>query len=205
MRRRCSQSILVAQIRSLSVRLRRGRGTPYSNSLQLLGFRHLRSVARTIQIHFPDEIYSVCSRMLGKWCSESDLLVRRGGDRNRLVVRLEKANSVFEQRRYLYCLIFNHFPLLMPPRREAYLVSCEGQKGQDVIRALKIDSKATVSPSAAVNYTNHALPLVLSKFATSTQRRSIRRPSRLRSLKSNSGFSSPRSRKTGSLTRLSLN
>ena len=51
--------------------------------------------------------------MLGNWSSERNLLFRRDEDRNRFIERLEKASSDFEVRVYLYCLISNHFYLLV--------------------------------------------------------------------------------------------
>ena len=51
--------------------------------------------------------------MLGNWSSERNVLFRRDEDRNRFIDRLEKASSDFEVRVYLYCLMSNHFHLLV--------------------------------------------------------------------------------------------
>ena len=51
--------------------------------------------------------------MLGSWRSERNLLFRDDKDRIRFLRRLEQAVEDFEVRLYLYCLMSNHFHLLV--------------------------------------------------------------------------------------------
>ncbi|MBT5707292.1 MAG: hypothetical protein HOI66_13320 [Verrucomicrobia bacterium] len=70
-------------------------------------------MARALRVLFPGAIYHVCSRMLGNWGSERNLLFRHDEDRIRFLERLELAAVDFEVRLYLYCLMSNHFHLLV--------------------------------------------------------------------------------------------
>ena len=55
--------------------------------------------------------------MLGSWRSERNLLFRDDKDRIRFLPRLEQAVEDFEVRLYLYCLMSNHFHLVVETPR----------------------------------------------------------------------------------------
>ena len=52
-------------------------------------------------------------RMLGSWRNERNLLFRDDSDKNRFLARLEQSVLDFDIRLYLYCLMTNHFHLLV--------------------------------------------------------------------------------------------
>lgn len=74
-------------------------------------------MARPLRIHFPGAIYHVCSRMLGSWKSERNQLFRDDKDRERFLGGLQRSVQDFEVRLYLFCLMSNHFHLLVETPR----------------------------------------------------------------------------------------
>jgi putative transposase len=70
-------------------------------------------MARLLRIYFPGAIYHVTGRMLGSWKSERNLLFRDDKDRERFLVRLEQSVIDFEVRLFAFCLMSNHFHLLV--------------------------------------------------------------------------------------------
>ena len=74
-------------------------------------------MARLLRIHFPGAIYHITGRMLGSWKRERNLLFRDDIDRERFLLRLEQSVQDFEVRLYAYCLMSNHFHLLVETPR----------------------------------------------------------------------------------------
>ena len=74
-------------------------------------------MARPLRIHFPGAIYHVSSRLLGSWKSEKSQLFRDARDRERFLERLRQSVKDFEVRLYLYCMMSNHFHLLVETPR----------------------------------------------------------------------------------------
>ncbi len=74
-------------------------------------------MARALRIHFPGAIYHVSSRMLGSWKSERNQLFRDENDRERFLRRLQQSVQDFDVRLYSYCLMSNHFHLLLETPR----------------------------------------------------------------------------------------
>ena len=70
-------------------------------------------MARPLRIHFPGAIYHVSGRMLGSWRDQQDRLFRDDRDRRRFLQRLELGVADFDVRLYLFCLMSNHFHLLV--------------------------------------------------------------------------------------------
>ena len=70
-------------------------------------------MARPLRVHFPGAIYHVTGRMLGSWKEEKAVLFRDDVDRKRFLGRLEQGIVDCEVRLYLYCLMSNHFHLLL--------------------------------------------------------------------------------------------
>jgi len=74
-------------------------------------------MARLLRIHFPGAIYHVTGRMLGSWKRERNLLFRDDKDRERFLNRLEQSVKDFEVRLFAFCLMSNHFHLLVETPR----------------------------------------------------------------------------------------
>lgn len=74
-------------------------------------------MARPLRVHFPGAIYHVTGRMLGSWKEEKNLLFRDDRDRKRFLDRLELGVEDFEVRIFLFCLMSNHFHLLVETPR----------------------------------------------------------------------------------------
>jgi putative transposase len=74
-------------------------------------------MARPLRIHFPGAIYHVCSRMPGSWRYERNQLFQDDNDRENFLGRLQQSVQDFEVRLFLYCLMSNHFHLLMETPR----------------------------------------------------------------------------------------
>lgn len=70
-------------------------------------------MARLLRIHYPGAIYHVTGRMLGNWRDQRDRLFRDDRDRHRFLERLEQGIVNFDVRLYLFCLMSNHFHLLV--------------------------------------------------------------------------------------------
>ena len=74
-------------------------------------------MARLLRIHYPGAIYHVTGRMLGSWKRERNLLFRDDKDRERFLIRLEQSVMDFEVRLFAFCLMSNHFHLLVETPR----------------------------------------------------------------------------------------
>lgn len=70
-------------------------------------------MARQLRVHFPGAVYHVTGRMLGSWKEDKSLLFCDDRDRKRFVARLEQVVADFEVRIFLFCLMSNHFHLLL--------------------------------------------------------------------------------------------
>jgi REP element-mobilizing transposase RayT len=70
-------------------------------------------MARPLRIEFPGAIYHVTSRMVGSWRERGDRLFRDERDYQRFVDRLEERVKEAGVRLYLFCLMSNHFHLLL--------------------------------------------------------------------------------------------
>ena len=74
-------------------------------------------MARPLRISFPGAIYHVTGRMLGSWRDDRDALFRDNRDRERFLERLGQSVEDHEGRLYLYCLMSNHYHLLLETPR----------------------------------------------------------------------------------------
>ena len=74
-------------------------------------------MARPLRISFPGAIYHVTGRMLGSWRDHRDHLFRDDRDRVRFLERLGQSVEDHEGRLYLYCLMSNHYHLLLETPR----------------------------------------------------------------------------------------
>lgn len=74
-------------------------------------------MARLLRVHFPGAIYHVTGRMLGSWKREKNQLFRDDKDRERFMLRLEQSVADFEVRLFAFCLMSNHFHLLVETPR----------------------------------------------------------------------------------------
>ena len=70
-------------------------------------------MARRLRLEYPGAIYHVTVRMLGDGRLEESRLFRDDQDRQRLLDRLEEAVEEFGVRLYQYCLMENHFHLVL--------------------------------------------------------------------------------------------
>ena len=74
-------------------------------------------MTRPLRISYPGAIYHVTGRMLGSWRDHRDQLFRDDQDRKRFLKRLGQSVEDFEGRLYLFCLMSNHYHLLMETPR----------------------------------------------------------------------------------------
>ena len=74
-------------------------------------------MARQLRISYPGAIYHVTGRMLGSWRDHRDRLFRDDRDRERFMERLGQSVEDFEGRLYLFCLMSNHYHLLLETPR----------------------------------------------------------------------------------------
>ena len=74
-------------------------------------------MARPLRISYPGAIYHVSGRMLGSWGDHRDRLFRDNQDRERFLERLGQGVEDFEGRLYLFCLMGNHYHLLLETPR----------------------------------------------------------------------------------------
>ena len=74
-------------------------------------------MARPLRISYPGAIYHVTGRMLGSWRDNRDRLLRNDQDRERFLERLKRSVEDFEGRLYLYCLMSDHYHLLLETPR----------------------------------------------------------------------------------------
>ena len=74
-------------------------------------------MARPLRISYPGAIYHVTGRMLGSWRDHRDRLFRDDRDRERFLERLGQSVEDFEGRLYLFCLMSNHYHLMLETPR----------------------------------------------------------------------------------------
>ena len=74
-------------------------------------------MARRLRIAYPGAIYHVTGRMLGSWRDQRDRLFRDDSDRKRFLDRLGQSVGDFDVRLYLFCLMSNHYYLLLETPR----------------------------------------------------------------------------------------
>jgi REP element-mobilizing transposase RayT len=70
-------------------------------------------MARPVRIEFAGAIYHVSSRMIGSWRDRRERLFRDDRDCQRFLQRLEQNVSETGVRLYLFCLMSNHFHLVL--------------------------------------------------------------------------------------------
>ncbi len=70
-------------------------------------------MARPLRMDFPGAIHHVTSRMVGRWADRRERLFRDERDYQRFLDRLEEGVRDFGVRLYLYCLMSNHFHLVV--------------------------------------------------------------------------------------------
>lgn len=70
-------------------------------------------MARPLRVEFPGAIYHVTGRMVGSWRDERLRLFRDGRDYERFLERLGDAVQEHSVRVYLFCLMANHFHLML--------------------------------------------------------------------------------------------
>ncbi len=70
-------------------------------------------MARPVRIEFPGAIYHVTSRMIGSWRDRRERLFRDNADYERFLHRLEQSVTEAGIRLYLFCLMSNHFHLVL--------------------------------------------------------------------------------------------
>lgn len=74
-------------------------------------------MARRLRIAYPGAIYHVTGRMIGSWRDQRDRLFRDDTDRKRFLDRLGQSVEDFDVRLYLFCLMNNHYHLLLETPR----------------------------------------------------------------------------------------
>jgi REP element-mobilizing transposase RayT len=74
-------------------------------------------MARPLRIEFPGAIYHVTSRMVGSWSNRRERLFRDAHDFGRFAECLQKGVLDFGIRLYLFCLMANHFHLVLETPR----------------------------------------------------------------------------------------
>ena len=70
-------------------------------------------MARPLRVQFPGAIYHVTARLVGSWRDERLRLFRDDRDYGRFLERLGFAVEEAEVRLYLFCLMGNHFHLVL--------------------------------------------------------------------------------------------
>jgi putative transposase len=70
-------------------------------------------VARPLRVQFPGAIYHVTARLVGSWRDERLRLFRDDRDYGRFLEKLGRAVEEAEVRLYLFCLMGNHFHLVL--------------------------------------------------------------------------------------------
>ena len=74
---------------------------------------HHLIMARHLRVQFPGAIYHVTVRMLGSWRVDRSLLFRDDRDRERVLSQLRERVEQFNIRLYQFCLMTNHFHLVL--------------------------------------------------------------------------------------------
>jgi putative transposase len=74
-------------------------------------------MAMSLRVEFPGAIYHVTVRMVGSWAEDRGRLFRGRGDYERLMERLSERVQDFDIRLYLFCLMANHFHLVLETPR----------------------------------------------------------------------------------------
>lgn len=70
-------------------------------------------MARALRVQYPGAIYHVTGRMLGSWRDERLRLFRDPKDHQRFLDRLAESVKEYDVRLYLFCLMANHFHLML--------------------------------------------------------------------------------------------
>ena len=74
-------------------------------------------MARSLRVEFPGAIYHVTVRMVGSWVQDRLRLFCDRADYERLIERLAERVDDFDIRLYQFCLMANHFHLVLETPR----------------------------------------------------------------------------------------